>query len=61
MAKSFYYEAPPPHARSFDFLALPPSINFRKPSFFCRAALAMTKYLLPNEEFKVINQERERM
>jgi len=59
---SFYSPSPPPHAWSFDFLTLPPSLHFRKPSFFCRAALAMTRYLPPTEEkFKQINQERERM
>jgi hypothetical protein len=56
-----YFQAPPPQAWSFEFLALPQSIHIRKPSFFCRAALAMTRYLPPIDDFKQINQERERM
>ena len=59
--KSIYYPAPPPQERSLNILELPLSINIRKSSLFCRAALAMTRYLPPTDDFKQINQERERM
>jgi hypothetical protein len=58
---SFYFPSPPRHAWSFDFLEIHPSIHIRKPSYYCRAALAMTRYLPLSEDLKLINQERERM
>jgi hypothetical protein len=58
---SFYFPSPPDHAWSFDFLEINPSIQIRKGFYYCRAALAMTRYLPPTEEFKQINHERERM
>ena len=56
-----YYPSSPPHAWSIDSLALPPNIEIMKSTFFCRAALAMTRRLPPTDEYKLINQERERM
>jgi hypothetical protein len=58
---SLYSPSPLPHAWSLDFLALPPSIAIRKPSYFCRAALAMTRHLPPTEEFRLAKQEIERI
>ena len=59
---SFFFPSPPDFAWSFDLLVLQnPIIAIRKSSYFCRAALALTRNLPSTEEFKQINQERERI
>ena len=43
----------------FNILELPLDIKAKKSSLFCRAAVAMTRYLPLTEEFKLINYYRE--
>jgi hypothetical protein len=52
---SFYFPSPPQKAWSFDILEINPNIHIKKPSYYCRAALAMTRYLPEIDEFKEIN------
>jgi hypothetical protein len=40
---SFYFASPPQLHWSLDFLEINPNIHLRKPSYYCRAALAMTR------------------